>query len=186
MPKSCETTDSMDYYLINPGKDRSIFSGAFDGTNISTTSGVLIRSDGTTTTKSGIFDNTGSWKNGDEYAGLIQIWLRVRAADQISPKFDGIKSAVATEKTTAVISWDEATDNKTASGDMLYDVYYSTTPGGQNFGPAMQNYAVGTGTTSFTATSLKPDTDYYFVVRARDTSGNRDGNTVERHIRTMR
>lgn len=180
----CKDTKSLDYYVANPSAGRSLFAGSYDGTNLSNTSGIQLTSNGAANLTT-IFDNTGQWSAGDRYLGVIQVWLVVGQADTVAPTFGGLQSATATGNTTVNLAWNAASDNKTAAGDILYDIYGSTTSGGQNFASGAQTFVAGPGVTSFTAYGLSAGTTYYFVVRARDTAGNRDGNTREMSATTL-
>ena len=51
-------------------------------------------------------------------------------------------------------------------------------PGSERF--SAPTYTTPAGAASFSTPLLPDDKPYYFVVRARDKSGNRDANTVER------
>ncbi|KKK87201.1 hypothetical protein LCGC14_2755610, partial [marine sediment metagenome] len=58
-----------------------------------------------------------------------------------------------------------------------YNIYRSTTSGGQNY--SSYTYQVSVGTTTYTNTSTTDGTTYYYVVRAEDIAGNTDTNTNE-------
>jgi hypothetical protein len=79
---------------------------------------------------------------------------------------------------TYTLSWDPATDDVTPSSQIVYDVYYATAPGRENF--AKPTWTTARGATSFTTPGLSASAPAYFVVRARDRAGNEDGNRVER------
>ena len=110
----------------------------------------------------------------------------VAKRDTIPPKFAGLKSAttcvpgpVGGGRTTSYhLNWDPATDNRTLSSQIVYDVYQATAPGGEKY--SAPTYTTGPGVTSFDTPPLPTDQVFYFVVRARDRAGNRDSNTVER------
>ncbi|MDP9237207.1 MAG: fibronectin type III domain-containing protein [Chloroflexota bacterium] len=109
-----------------------------------------------------------------------------KRADQIPPTFAGLKSAttcipgpIGGGRTASYnLSWDPATDNVSASKQIVYDVYQANTSGGEDF--ATPAYTTRAGATSFTTPPLPTDQNFYFVVRARDQAGNSDSNTVER------
>jgi hypothetical protein len=103
--------------------------------------------------------------------------------DTTPPVFGGLDAAVAVSGASALLSWDPASDDNSLPQAIEYDVYVSTTPGGQNFldPPA---YISPPGATVLAVGGLSPNTTYYFVVRARDEAGNRDANTVERSADT--
>ena len=106
--------------------------------------------------------------------------------DRTPPRFAGLKSAVTCipgpvgggKTTTYALSWASATDNRTPTRKIVYDVYQATEPGGEDF--SAQTYTTDAGVTSFTTPELPTDTVFYFVVRAKDRAGNRDSNTIER------
>jgi hypothetical protein len=74
------------------------------------------------------------------------------------------------------LRWDPATDNRTPSSGIVYDVYAATSPDGHDFG--RPTYSSSPGATAFTTPGLSTADSWYFVVRARDAAGNRDGNYV--------
>jgi hypothetical protein len=106
--------------------------------------------------------------------------------DTTPPTFAGLKSAttcipgpIGGGRTTSYhLTWDPATDNRTPSSQIVYDVYQATTPGGEGF--SAPTYSTPAGATSFDTPPLPTDKTFYFVVRARDKAGNRDSNKVER------
>jgi len=58
-----------------------------------------------------------------------------------------------------------------------YNIYRSTSSGGQNY--SSYTYRVSVGTTTYTDTSASDGATYYYVVRAEDIAGNTDSNTTE-------
>jgi CARDB len=76
------------------------------------------------------------------------------------------------------LKWSAARDDVTPAAGIVYDVYESTTAGGEDF--ARPTYTTKAGATSFTTPLLPADTAHYFVVRARDRAGNRSATTIER------
>lgn len=106
--------------------------------------------------------------------------------DITPPKFAGLKSATTCvpgpigggRSTSYHLSWDPATDNRTPSSQIVYDVYQATTAGGEDF--SKPTYTTPPGATSFDTPPLATDTTFFFVVRARDRAGNSDSNKVER------
>jgi hypothetical protein len=97
--------------------------------------------------------------------------------DVTPPSFLGITSAVATNATTITLGWTAASDNVSSPAQLVYDIYQSSTPGGESF--AAPTYTTAAGATSYSVGSLTPTTKYYFVARARDQAGNRDSNGTE-------
>jgi hypothetical protein len=106
--------------------------------------------------------------------------------DTIPPNFAGLKSAttcipgpIGGGRTTSYhLSWEPATDNRTPSSQIVYDVYQASAPGGEDL--SVPTYTSPAGATSFDTPPLSTETTFYFVVRARDRAGNSDSNTVER------
>lgn len=100
------------------------------------------------------------------------------APDTTRPSFAGVSAAAASSPSTALLSWSAATDDVTPAAQLVYLVYRSSTPGGQNFAAA--TVTTSAGATSVTVGGLSPSMTYYYVVRARDAAGNVDLNTIER------
>lgn len=98
-------------------------------------------------------------------------------ADTTPPSFTGLASATPVGSTALDLAWQAATDDSAPAEAIIYHVYVSETAGGQDFdAPALTTAA---GVTGALVTGLDPASDYFFVVRAEDTAGNQDGNTVE-------
>jgi hypothetical protein len=103
-------------------------------------------------------------------------------ADTTPPTFAGLQSAFAactgptSETTPYTLTWQAATDDVTPSSEIVYDVFLAHTPGGEDF--SQPTWTTPPGVTTYPTPGL-PGTDY-FVVRARDQSGNEDQNKVER------
>ncbi len=93
------------------------------------------------------------------------------------PTFNGLVSAVAIDTNTITLTWSAATD---PSLPITYLIYQATTSGTENY--SLPTYT--TQTTTFNVTGLNPSTNYYFVVRAQDNSGNIDSNIVEKSATT--
>ena len=104
-----------------------------------------------------------------------------KTLDKTPPTFGGATSAVA-GGTAVTISWNPATDNVDPAAAIVYDVFQSKSAGGEDF--TKPTYTTKGGATSFVAVGLDPTLKYFFVVRARDTSGNEDANKVERAATT--
>jgi hypothetical protein len=105
--------------------------------------------------------------------------------DLLPPVFAGIAHAFACtpgpqrpgETTPYTLSWQPASDNRTPAAQIVYDIYYAHTPGGEGF--TQPTWTTPPGTTSFRTPGLPSHGNAYFVVRARDTAGNQDTNTHE-------
>jgi CARDB len=120
--------------------------------------------------------------------------LRVTAAaggDTSRPEFGGLEQAttclpgpVGPGRASAyTLGWSPASDDRTPRAEIVYDVYRATGAGGQDF--SRPTYTSAPGATSFTTPELSSESAWYFVVRARDGAGNRDGNRVERQGQNM-
>lgn len=114
-------------------------------------------------------------------AGVIAV------RDRTPPVFAGLTSAVTcipgpsggpTRTSSYRLTWTAATDEKTPSAGIVYDVYQANAPGGEDF--TVPTYTTGPGVVAFSTPLLPDDRAYSFVVRARDRAGNRDRNVVER------
>lgn len=107
------------------------------------------------------------------------VWLAKTLEDGTPPNFLGLETVSNVTATTADLTWKDAIDDKSATADIIYDVYQSTTSGGQDF--TLPPFASSEkGATKMTLTGLSPATKLYWVVRARDAAGNRDSNKAEK------
>lgn len=97
--------------------------------------------------------------------------------DVSPPIFAGATSAAATGMNTLDLKWSAASDNRSATGAIVYLIYQATSPGGQTF--AQPTYTTTAGATSFVVSGLTAATKYYFVVRAKDEVGLSDMNNRE-------
>jgi hypothetical protein len=105
--------------------------------------------------------------------------------DGTPPSFAGLQRAFACtpgpqrpgQTTQFTLSWQAATDDLTPSPEILYEVYLASAPGGEDFSKPM--WTTPSGATSFTTSGLASHGTFYFVVRARDSAGNEDRNTLE-------
>jgi hypothetical protein len=108
-------------------------------------------------------------------------------SDTRAPVFAGLERALACtpgpqrpgQTTPFTLSWYAATDNITPSARISYDIYLTTTSGGEDF--SQPTWTATPGTTQFRTPGLPSHGSFYFVVRARDLAGNEDENTVEQH-----
>ena len=106
--------------------------------------------------------------------------------DVTPPTFAGLVSAttcipgpIGGGRTSSYrLSWAAATDDRTPSRQVVYDIYQATAPGSEDF--SAPTYTTLAGASSFDTPQLPTESTFYFVVRARDKAGNRDSNTVER------
>src|SRR5689334_8704302 len=109
----------------------------------------------------------------------------VAGRDVTPPRFDGLESAttciagpVGGGTSSYRLVWTAATDDRTPSAQIVYDVYQAEKTGAENF--SVPTYTTRRGATSFDTPQLPTDRQFFFVVRARDRAGNRDANRVER------
>lgn len=113
-------------------------------------------------------------------------------SDSTRPVFAGVTSAtvhpddggtVGVDESLAQIdlSWTQATDNVTAQALIKYDVWYDATPAVDVDSAPPFTF---TGVSGGTVTGLSANTDYYFVVRARDESDNRSLNLEQATAKT--
>lgn len=96
--------------------------------------------------------------------------------DVTPPLFAGVMSAAAATG-QVTLNWSLATDDQTPSSSIVYQVYQATSSMGQNF--TTPTATTQAGATTYTVTGLSAATKYYYIVRARDASGNIDQNTTE-------
>jgi hypothetical protein len=107
------------------------------------------------------------------------------SGDTTPPTFAGLESAFACtpgaqrpgQTTPFTLTWKAATDDVTPSSQIVYDVYVSTTAGGENF--TQPTWTTPPGVTSYKTPGLASHGTFYFVVRSRDQAGNEDQNTIE-------
>lgn len=108
------------------------------------------------------------------------------AMDITPPDFFGLVAATDSGTGGSVdLSWASATDPDTneSSADpsvpITYNVYYSTTSGGQNF----LSPDSSTLNTNIQIGGLQDGVDYFFVVRAEDAAFNEEQNLIEKSAR---
>jgi hypothetical protein len=103
-------------------------------------------------------------------------------SDDIPPVFAGCSSATQVDAQSIAVTWQGATDNSTPPLQIAYDVFASTTQGGQDFAHPTKTFTA-TGPDVLTGglvDGLKSGTTYYLVCRAHDLSNNEDQNTFAR------
>lgn len=110
-------------------------------------------------------------KNANEKSGKPQ-------ADANAPAFGGATKAEPAAGGSVTVSWDAAQDDLTPKEGITYLVYVADATGAQNF--AIPVAFSEPGAASVTVKGLaKPNSNYFFVVRARDAAGNVDKNKTE-------
>jgi hypothetical protein len=105
--------------------------------------------------------------------------------DMTPPTFGGLVSAFACtpgpqrpgQTTPFNLSWEPAVDDVDPPSAIVYDVYLSEKPGGEDY--SKPTWTTGRGANGFRTPGLPSHGTFYFVVRARDRAGNEDSNTVE-------
>jgi hypothetical protein len=148
-------------FLVTAASRGSSGSATTTTTTTTTTATTTTRTE-TTTATSGSSGQTG----GPAFAGLISATTCVGLLPQVQP------AGVA-----YTLTWGAATDPVTPSSQIVYEVYESATPGGEDY--AAPRWTTPPGVTSFVTPGLIAG-PAYFVVRARDAAGLQDANTVER------
>jgi hypothetical protein len=111
--------------------------------------------------------------------------------DRTPPVFAGLKSAVTCipgpvggDRTSSFhLAWLAAKDNVTPASRIVYDIYQARAAGTENF--SRPTYTTRRGVTQFATPPLSSTETYFFVVRARDGTGNRDRNRRERPGRNL-
>jgi hypothetical protein len=93
-------------------------------------------------------------------------------------QFTGVSNLKILSSTSVSLSWTQATSTASSSSEIEYLVYSSNISNGQNFNSPL--LTTSKGATSVTVSSLTANTDIYFVVRARDTTGSMDTNSNQR------
>jgi fibronectin type 3 domain-containing protein len=101
--------------------------------------------------------------------------------DTEPPNFPGVSAVLPISQSEIEVIWAPATDNRDKHENITYLVYRGTSPTDINV-----NEPVGkvTGETKFTDSGLKDGTMYYYIVRAKDSSGNIELNNVVKGART--
>jgi hypothetical protein len=109
-----------------------------------------------------------------------------RGGDVTAPRFAGLQRAFACtpgpqrpgQTTPYSLTWQAASDDTTPPSQIVYDVFYAPTSRGEDL--SRPNWTTAPGVTSFQTPALASHASAYFVVRARDATGNEDANTIER------
>jgi len=92
--------------------------------------------------------------------------------DTAAPVFSGLQTAVPGPNCGEVLlAWVAAIES--CSGPTAYDIYRSTDP---LFVPGSESLLATTFATGFVDSSVTPGTSHSYVVRARDSLGNQEGN----------
>ncbi|MBI2061726.1 MAG: hypothetical protein HYT87_18450, partial [Nitrospirae bacterium] len=116
-------------------------------------------------------------------AATNQSAVTSKTNDKTPPTFAGAVVATTISTTAIDVMWNAGSDAVTATGNLVYDICQSTTPGGcATFTPT---YTSAAGVSFHNVTGLTAGTRYYFVARAKDQAGNADTNSVEKSATTQ-
>jgi hypothetical protein len=121
-----------------------------------------VRMAGSSSTSSG----TGTHSGGPSFAGLQSATTCIPPGPKALPS-----------QRTYELTWSAATDPLTPSSQIVYEIFYSPTSGGENY--STPTWTTPAGVTQYSVT-ISNSTPAYFVVRARGSDGLVDHNTVER------
>ncbi|MHC1625538.1 MAG: PKD domain-containing protein, partial [Methermicoccaceae archaeon] len=94
--------------------------------------------------------------------------------DHKPPVFDGIKKAlnISNSPSKILLSWEKAKD----CSPVVYNIYVSTTPSGHNLSKPYD-----TTTNTWYLFKCSQNRRHYFIVKAEDTWGNKENNTIEKN-----
>jgi hypothetical protein len=97
--------------------------------------------------------------------------------DVAAPTFAGLSTVSVESGASLLLAWPAANDDFNDAGAIRYLIYRATSTGAQNFSAPVGSSAAGA--TTYLDRGLSPSTQYFYVVRAVDSSGNEDTNTAE-------
>ncbi len=116
--------------------------------------------------------------SGNEDPNVVEVFATTQMLpDTTPPIFAGATGTLALSDITIEVQWNPAMDDTDPPSAIVYNIYAAQVSGMQNF--ATPDATSMAGTTAAVVGGLQPVTTHYFVVRARDTSGNEDSNLVE-------
>jgi hypothetical protein len=118
--------------------------------------------------------------------GKFTFHVKSTGGDTTPPTFAGLQRSSACtpgpqrpgQTTPFGLSWTAATDDVTRSSQIVYDIFMSSTSGGEDF--SKPSWTTAPGATMYETPGLPSHGAFFFVVRARDQAGNEDQNRVER------
>jgi hypothetical protein len=102
--------------------------------------------------------------------------------DSVPPTFAGLTGVANIDSTNVDLTWAAASDDQTTADEIEYWIYESATSPVDTSG--MPKYKVK-GVTTYKVTGLTPASKLYWLVRAADSAGNKDANTVEKFATTL-
>jgi hypothetical protein len=105
-------------------------------------------------------------------------------ADTQPPTFGGCTAAVASDAVSVDVTWDAASDDTTPVDQISYTIYAFTSPGPHTDLTAAVSQATFVGTPGGTVTGLAQHTQFFLDCRAKDLTGNQDGNHAEKTATT--
>jgi hypothetical protein len=104
-----------------------------------------------------------------------------RTPEGIAPVFGGIVRAEPWQATIKLY-WAPATDNISEQANIRYNIYQALATNAQDF--STPTFTTNPAVIAFVVPNTAPNTRYYYVVRALDSAGNEDGNTIQASART--
>lgn len=108
----------------------------------------------------------------------------VDSADTTLPTFGGVTLIDGLDTRSMTVRWNPGSDDVTAVGSLLYDVYLATTAGAHNFGSAPAATSLpGANSVTFNNT-LSPNTPFFVIVRCRDGAENQEPNGTVQNAKT--
>ena len=117
-----------------------------------------------------------------EVSGLNEVFVYRVVSDDAAPAFEGLKTAIGGTNQDVALTWTPASDTSTT---IYYRIYRSTTSVACGDAPDCSSadvfgnqVAIVTNGTSYAVTGLVSGRIYCFGVRAQDTNGLTDANTV--------
>jgi hypothetical protein len=108
---------------------------------------------------------------------LVTIARGFATNDSTPPTFAGLRTGtVDPQARTADLEWDDATDDQTPAGKLVYEIYESVAAAAYDFKAPPKRV---TTVTKLTLTDLAGDVALKWIVRARDLGNNEDANSAE-------
>lgn len=111
--------------------------------------------------------------------GTPYSWRFTIGPDTTPPSFEGLSSLTVNSSSKITLGWTAATDDGTPASQMNYLIYQGASAS-EVLAMTTPTYTT-TEVTSYQVRNLNQGGTYYFLVRAQDSSGNKDNNTVTRN-----